>query len=234
MSKVSNDNKMVNKKYSEIISKDILYDNANTLAENLLWEANKKEDKEDKSKLEDNNIKLEGNSAIAENIKKENTNKSVSKAKMAVTKKLSEKKEIISKAEQKKKVKSNQESSKIKEVDVKEKSQKTSIERKAKKVSNNELTSFSTYLFHQGKNYASYEIMGSHIKTENRKKGVQFATWAPNAKAVYLVGDFNEFKISDEYKLEKITDNGLWKAFFTNIKEGDKMYVKPEDRLKIW
>ena len=37
MSKVSNDNKMVNKKYSEIISKDILYDNANTLAENLLW-----------------------------------------------------------------------------------------------------------------------------------------------------------------------------------------------------
>lgn len=222
MSKVSNDNKMVNKKYSEIISKDILYDNANTLAENLLWEANKKEDKEDKSKLEDNNIKLEGNSAIAENIKKENTNKSVSKAKMAVTKKLSEKKEIISKAEQKKKVKSNQESSKIKEVDVKEKSQKTSIERKAKKVSNNELTSFSTYLFHQGKNYASYEIMGSHIKTENRKKGVQFATWAPNAKAVYLVGDFNEFKISDEYKLEKITDNGLWKAFFTNIKEGDK------------
>ncbi|CAH0439028.1 Eukaryotic translation initiation factor 5 [Clostridium neonatale] len=70
MSKVSNDNKMVNKKYSEIISKDILYDNANTVAENLLWEANKKEDKEDKSKLEDNNIKLEGNSAIAENIKK--------------------------------------------------------------------------------------------------------------------------------------------------------------------
>ena len=85
-----------------------------------------------------------------------------------------------------------------------------------------EITSFNTYLFHQGKNYETYNILGSHIKTEKRKKGVQFATWAPNAKDVYVVGDFNNFEVKDEYKLEKITENGLWKGFFAEVKAGDK------------
>ena len=85
-----------------------------------------------------------------------------------------------------------------------------------------DITSFNTYLFHQGKNYETYNILGSHIKTEKRKKGVQFATWAPNAKDVYVVGDFNDFEVKDEYKLEKITENGLWKGFFAEVKSGDK------------
>ena len=83
---------------------------------------------------------------------------------------------------------------------------------------NTDITSFNTYLFHQGKNYETYNILGSHIKTEKRKKGVQFATWAPNAKDVYVVGDFNDFEVKDEYKLEKITENGLWKGFFAEVK----------------
>ena len=222
MSKVSNYNKNVNKKDSKKISKDILNDDTNIVVKDLLGEANKKIDNKDKSELKDNNIKLSINGTSTQNIKKSNTNESESKVKKAAAKKLPEKKETISKARQKGKVKSKQESLEIKEVEKKEKSQKTSIKTISKKVNKSELSSFNTYLFHQGKNYSSYDIMGAHIKTENRKKGVQFATWAPNAKAVYLVGDFNEFKISDEYKLEKITDNGIWKAFFTNVKEGDK------------
>lgn len=91
-----------------------------------------------------------------------------------------------------------------------------------KKVNKNEITSFNTYLFHEGKNYESYNILGSHIKTEKRKKGVQFVTWAPNAEAVYLVGDFNDFEVKEEYKLERITENGLWKGFFYDINIGDK------------
>lgn len=222
MSKVSNYNKNVNKKDSKKISKDILNDDTNIVVKDLLGEANKKIDNKDKSELKDNNIKLSINGTSTQNIKKSNTNESESKVKKAAAKKLPEKKETISKARQKGKVKSKQESLEIKEVEKKEKSQKTSIKTISKKVNKSELSSFNTYLFHQGKNYSSYDIMGAHIKTENRKKGVQFTTWAPNAKAVYLVGDFNEFKISDEYKLEKITDNGIWKAFFTNVKEGDK------------
>ena len=99
---------------------------------------------------------------------------------------------------------------------------KNVVKKAVEKVDKTEITSFNTYLFHQGKNYETYNILGSHIKTEKRKKGVQFITWAPNAKDVYVVGDFNNFEVKDEYKLEKITENGLWKGFFVEARDGDK------------
>lgn len=101
-------------------------------------------------------------------------------------------------------------------------SKKTSTKRIVKKVDKTEITNFNTYLFHQGKNYEAYNIMGSHIKTEKRKKGVQFSTWAPNAKEVYVVGDFNNFEISEEFKLSKISENGIWSGFFPGINQGTK------------
>ncbi|WP_294153528.1 1,4-alpha-glucan branching protein GlgB [uncultured Clostridium sp.] len=85
-----------------------------------------------------------------------------------------------------------------------------------------EITSFNEYLFHKGKNYNAYDILGAHIVTRNNEKGVQFATWAPRAKDVYIVGDFNDFTVREEYKLKKISDNGIWVGFFKQPKEGDK------------
>ncbi len=90
------------------------------------------------------------------------------------------------------------------------------------KIDKTEVTNFNTYLFHQGKNYEAYNIFGSHVRTEKRKKGVQFVTWAPNAKDVYVVGDFNDFEVREEFKLERITENGIWKGFFVEPKPGDK------------
>ena len=90
------------------------------------------------------------------------------------------------------------------------------------KIDKTEITSFNEYLFHQGKNYSAYDILGSHIVKRNDEQGVQFATWAPRANDVYVVGDFNEFKICEEYKLKKISDNGIWVGFFKKPKEGDK------------
>lgn len=89
-----------------------------------------------------------------------------------------------------------------------------------KKVDKSDITSFNSSLFHQGKNYEAYNILGSHIKTKERTKGVQFSTWAPNAKDVYVVGEFNDFKVKDEYKLKKVSENGLWSGFFSGIKSG--------------
>lgn len=90
------------------------------------------------------------------------------------------------------------------------------------KVDKSNITNFNTYLFHQGRNYEAYEILGSHIKTEGNKQGVQFATWAPNAKQVYVVGDFNNFTVQENYKLNKITGNGIWVGFFEGITSGQK------------
>ena len=110
------------------------------------------------------------------------------------------------------------------EIDLKNKSIEIVQENKEKKMATKkikcELTDFNTYLFHEGKNYNSYAFMGSHMVTEKRKKGVRFSVWAPNAKSVYVVGDFSAFEVREEYKMEKITDMGIWTLFIPNLNEG--------------
>ena len=96
------------------------------------------------------------------------------------------------------------------------------IENNEKVNDKTEITNFNEYLFHQGKNYNAYEILGSHVVKRNNESGVQFATWAPRAQQVYVVGDFNEFNVKDEYKLTKLNESGIWAGFFTQPKEGDK------------
>lgn len=103
-------------------------------------------------------------------------------------------------------------------VDKAEKIDKKVVE----KIDKTEITNFNTYLFHQGKNYEAYNILGAHVKKEKNDTGVQFATWAPNAKEVYVVGDFNNFEVRDNFKLERITESGIWKGFFVDAKVGDK------------
>lgn len=96
------------------------------------------------------------------------------------------------------------------------------VKKVVEKVDKSEITNFNTFLFHQGKNYETYNILGSHVKIEGQKKGIQFATWAPNAKEVYVVGDFNNFELDNNYKLERVSENGLWKGFFEKVKLGDR------------
>ena len=60
-----------------------------------------------------------------------------------------------------------------------------------RKLNKHDLTDFNMYLFHEGKNFEAYNILGAHFTTESRVKGVRFTTWAPNATSVYVVGDFN-------------------------------------------
>ena len=56
-----------------------------------------------------------------------------------------------------------------------------------------QFTELDQYLFGQGTNYDIYRKLGAHPDTQNRKKGVYFAVWAPNAQAVSVVGEFNEW-----------------------------------------
>jgi len=76
-----------------------------------------------------------------------------------------------------------------------------------------DISQYDVYLFHQGTHYNTYDFMGAHLVTEKRKKGVRFTTWAPNASQVYVVGNFNNWKMSDEYSLKKVTKSGLWTLF---------------------
>lgn len=143
------------------------------------------------------------------------------------SKKIEEVKELTSKT---KKVETKTSESKAKSKKTSESSAKDSTKTKSKtssvkkneNIDKTEITNFNEYLFHQGKNYNAYEILGAHIVTREKKQGIQFATWAPRASAVYVVGDFNGFNLNEEYKLSKVSDNGIWAGFFTQPKEGDK------------
>ncbi len=87
---------------------------------------------------------------------------------------------------------------------------------------NEELIKKDIELFHNGENTESYNFMGAHLTSENRRRGVRFTTWAPNASEIYVVGDFCDFNILEEYEMVKISNNGLWSLFIPGIKEGIK------------
>ncbi len=69
-----------------------------------------------------------------------------------------------------------------------------------------ETNDMAPYLFHQGTNFYAYEYLGVH-KEDN---GWVFRVWAPNAYAVWTVGDFNGWDLS--LPMERITDGGIWES----------------------
>jgi len=81
------------------------------------------------------------------------------------------------------------------------------------------LTEVDTYLFGQGTNYEIYNKMGSHIAIKDGNPGVYFSVWAPAAKEVYVVGDFNEWKPSG-YDCKPVSDGGVYDIFIPGAKVG--------------
>ncbi|MDH5701093.1 MAG: 1,4-alpha-glucan branching enzyme, partial [Nitrospirota bacterium] len=55
------------------------------------------------------------------------------------------------------------------------------------------ISDFDLHLFGEGKLYKAYEQLGAQVCTHHGVQGVNFAVWAPNAKRVSVVGDFNEW-----------------------------------------
>ncbi len=77
---------------------------------------------------------------------------------------------------------------------------------------------FQIYLFHQGTNYYSYKLLGAHITEDN--SGTFFRVWAPKAKSVHVVGDFNKWQKDKPYEMNLISDGGIWEAFIPKINAG--------------
>ncbi|TMC20929.1 MAG: 1,4-alpha-glucan branching protein GlgB [Chloroflexi bacterium] len=79
---------------------------------------------------------------------------------------------------------------------------------------------FDLYLFGQGKNYRIYEKMGAHVRTVNGVTGVHFAVWAPNALAVSVIGDFNNWQRGANPMQLRHQDLGVWECFVPGVKPG--------------
>jgi 1,4-alpha-glucan branching enzyme len=81
-------------------------------------------------------------------------------------------------------------------------------------------TEFDITLFKSGKHYRLYEKFGAHILEHEGDTGTYFAVWAPSAKQVSVIGDFN-FWSSDSHKLNVRWDSsGIWEGFIPNVGKG--------------
>lgn len=77
------------------------------------------------------------------------------------------------------------------------------------------------YLFGTGVHYRLYDVMGARLITHQGVEGVKFAVWAPNAKRVSVVGDFNHWH-GETNPMRSLGSSGVWELFVPGLKEGAK------------
>ena len=81
-------------------------------------------------------------------------------------------------------------------------------------------TNFPLHLFHHGTNFKTYETMGAHPAVKNRKRGYVFRVWAPHAKSVSVVGDFNKWD-KQANPMEKLVDGETFELFVPGLRQFD-------------
>lgn len=82
------------------------------------------------------------------------------------------------------------------------------------------LSTMDRYLFNKGVNYQAYKKMGAHATQVGDRKGMHFAVWAPNAKAVSVVCDRNGWN-PDVNPMVLLEKSGIWEAFIDDIGYGE-------------
>ena len=83
------------------------------------------------------------------------------------------------------------------------------------------LSEFDRHLFGAGTHYEIYEKMGGRLMTHEGAKGAAFSVWAPNAKAVSVIGDFNNWD-ARRSPMRRLGESGIWELFLPAAAEGDK------------
>ncbi len=74
------------------------------------------------------------------------------------------------------------------------------------------LSNFDRYLHREGTFYRSYEKMGAHLITRDGVEGTAFTVWAPSAKSVSVIGDFNHWD-PNAHPMHFTQETGTWEVF---------------------
>ncbi|MDA7978254.1 MAG: 1,4-alpha-glucan branching protein GlgB [Pirellulales bacterium] len=81
------------------------------------------------------------------------------------------------------------------------------------------LTDFDLHLLGEGQHWESYLRLGAHVREIDGVHGVNFATWAPNAESVSVIGDFNGWD-RRRHPLRKHIPSGFWELFVPGLDAG--------------
>jgi len=80
------------------------------------------------------------------------------------------------------------------------------------------LTDYDLHLMAEGTHYRNYEKLGAHVRVVDGVRGVHFAVWAPNAKRVSLIGDFNQWD-GRRHPMRFHNGAGIWEIFMPGLSE---------------
>ncbi len=81
-------------------------------------------------------------------------------------------------------------------------------------------TDFDIDLFRAGKHFRLYEKFGAHLMELNGVKGVYFAVWAPTAKSVAVIGNFNSWDAAAHPLQVRWDSSGIWEGFIPGVDKG--------------
>ena len=81
------------------------------------------------------------------------------------------------------------------------------------------LSDYDLHLFGEGRHWRLWEKLGSHLVEVGGERGARFAVWAPNAEAVSVVGDFNEWS-DTRHPLDRRGESGVWEGFVPGVAAG--------------
>jgi 1,4-alpha-glucan branching enzyme len=82
------------------------------------------------------------------------------------------------------------------------------------------LSDLDLHLFNEGNHYEIYEKLGAHQREIDGITGINFAVWAPNASAISVVGDFNDWD-GRKHPMRKLIPSGVWELFVPDLPLGE-------------
>ncbi|RZJ50405.1 MAG: 1,4-alpha-glucan branching protein GlgB [Chryseobacterium sp.] len=94
-------------------------------------------------------------------------------------------------------------------------------------------TDHDVYLFKEGKHYRLYEKFGAHSVEKDGVEGVYFSVWAPNAKKVSVIGNFNNWNHQDHILFPRWDGSGIWEGFIAGLTWGTLYKYAIENLGKI-
>ncbi|MFP3946167.1 MAG: 1,4-alpha-glucan branching protein GlgB [Archaeoglobaceae archaeon] len=90
-----------------------------------------------------------------------------------------------------------------------------------RKTSTNVLSDYDIYLFKEGNHFRLHEKLGSHLTVNNGREGAYFAVWAPNARSVSVIGNFNQWNPQANPLKSREDGSGVWEGFIPGVAKGD-------------
>jgi 1,4-alpha-glucan branching enzyme len=79
--------------------------------------------------------------------------------------------------------------------------------------------SLDLHLFGEGSHLRLWQMLGAHLRTVDGVDGTAFAVWAPNARGVSVIGDFNGWN-GHVHPMRRLNDGGVWELFLPGVAEG--------------